>query len=104
MKTRKRPGKRQQKPLFKSNLSSRFIPESLRWLLSEKDHVRALRVLKRAARVNKVTLPENVAELLPRASDWGSEELEEKSSIHNFWHAFKTPNLRRHTIVMFYVW
>lgn len=88
--------------LFDSTVAPRFIPESIRWLMSEKDHVRTLRVLKRAARVNKVTLPEDIETILPRATD--EEVVKEKEDRHSFWQAFKTPNLRKHTLIMFYVW
>ena len=58
--------------------------------------------LEKAARFNKVTLPDDVENLVPRPSD--DRQLEEVPDKRNIWDAFRTPNLRKHTIVMFCVW
>ncbi len=77
------------------------MPESLRWLISAKDHIRSVMTLTRAARFNKVTLPPGVETLVRNCRDVGKPEVTGK---YNLWDAFRTPNLRKHTIIMFYVW
>ncbi|XP_063591330.1 organic cation transporter protein-like [Penaeus indicus] len=87
-----------------------FMDESPRWLMVTGKHERALEVLKKAAKWNKVSLPpENELltlmkeELPPSKSDTSARDIKAllKSSLNNFLILFRTPKLRLITIVMY---
>ncbi|KAM3593921.1 uncharacterized protein V6R79_025690 [Siganus canaliculatus] len=71
------------------------LPESARWLITQGQKDRAIKEIRRAAKVNGKKVPE---ELL--------EKLEVQSTIKHVTMAdiFKIPQLRRNALVMSYVW
>lgn len=80
-----------------------FIPESARWLLSKKRKDEAIVILERAARENKVTIPQEVYDNLIE------ETPDEKKSPKNvkepsLFDLFRYPNLRRKSLLIFFDW
>uniref|UniRef100_A0A915EQD0 Major facilitator superfamily (MFS) profile domain-containing protein n=1 Tax=Ditylenchus dipsaci TaxID=166011 RepID=A0A915EQD0_9BILA len=83
-----------------------IIPESARWLVSQKRYAEADAILQRVARANKTTLP---------AQWWDEMELtlnaespKTEAAIHNRKHNFldllRTPKLRKISLVAFFCW
>ncbi|KJH47186.1 transporter, major facilitator family protein [Dictyocaulus viviparus] len=78
-----------------------LVPESARWLVSQRKFEEANKVLQRAAKVNNVSLPEKWWEQL----DIDSDSSERKSvKKYKLWDLFKTPVLRKRTLVTFFLW
>ncbi|XP_071956981.1 organic cation transporter protein-like [Antedon mediterranea] len=80
----------------------RFIPESVRWLISQKRFDEAEDLIKECAKVNKVSLeelPDNLFE---------EQKLEMEKAGHDVTYTvvdlFRTPNLRMKTINILYNW
>ncbi|CAI4228458.1 unnamed protein product [Auanema sp. JU1783] len=74
-----------------------LVPESARWLVSQRRFDDADKVLQKAAKTNGVTMPENWWELL-------DEDTAAAKGNYGMMDLFKYPNLRRRTIVAFYLW
>jgi len=70
-----------------------FIPESPRWLVTQKRVKEAEVVLKKAAKVNKRTFRELFI-----------EETKEEKSKATFLDLFKTSNLRKNTLIQYFNW
>ncbi|ROT61157.1 putative organic cation transporter protein [Penaeus vannamei] len=88
-----------------------FMEESPRWLMVAGNHERSLKVLKKAAKWNKVSLPpqnELLAlmkeELPPSKSDTSARDIKAilKSSLMSGLILFRTPKLRLITTVMYW--
>ncbi|XP_071956473.1 organic cation transporter protein-like [Antedon mediterranea] len=73
-----------------------FLPESVRWLLSQGEVAKAEAIIHRAARASKVTIPEHPFD----------EKLEEEKSDRKYTalDLFRTPNLRKKTLNVMYNW
>ncbi|XP_069673393.1 organic cation transporter protein isoform X2 [Periplaneta americana] len=88
-----------------------FVPESARWLITKGRGAEAKELLIKAAKENKVTIPEDILDnLLPRpdetdpnqqASQDKCKTAEKKSSLFDL---FRYPNLRKKTIVILFSW
>ncbi|XP_068094731.1 solute carrier family 22 member 13-like [Hyperolius riggenbachi] len=72
-----------------------LLPESPRWLLTKGKHKQAQKLLQKAAKINKREISEEILQQL-------QEEKQEKSG--NITDLFKTPNLRKITLIMCCVW
>ncbi|KAK2147497.1 hypothetical protein LSH36_550g03002 [Paralvinella palmiformis] len=81
-----------------------FIPESLRWLINHQRFKESLAYMKKAAKINKVVISSETEAALRQACGEEKRDRMAGSRRYTLWHAFKTPNLRKHTLVMFYVW
>ncbi|KAE9421081.1 hypothetical protein Angca_008763, partial [Angiostrongylus cantonensis] len=77
-----------------------LVPESARWLVAQRKYMDADKVLQRAAKINGVTLPENWWEQL----DMESEPNKTTVKKYKMWDLFKTPVLRKRTLVTFFLW
>ncbi|CAH1252185.1 SLC22A3 [Branchiostoma lanceolatum] len=80
-----------------------LIPESPRWLISRNRYKEAAAILRKAAEVAKVTMPEEVFyDTIPLT------QIEEKNpkekKLYTFVDLFRTPNLRKWTINIFFNW
>ncbi|XP_078603971.1 organic cation transporter protein-like [Branchiostoma floridae x Branchiostoma japonicum] len=75
------------------------LPESPRWLLSKQRVTAATDVLQRAARMNKVTLTDEVSDLLVKSAE--SNEITKSFTIIDL---VRTPRMRKITLTMCLVW
>lgn len=77
-----------------------FIPESSRWLISKNRSEEAITLIRRAAKENKVTIPEDVLDrLVEPPSDKKDEDA--KASLFDL---FRYPNLRQKSLLIFFDW
>ncbi|CAG9561459.1 unnamed protein product [Danaus chrysippus] len=83
------------------------MPESPRWLLARGQFEKAEVILKKMARINGKSLPANYMVHLRRKyeSDKLKQDLEkEKSRKYGILDLFRTPNLRKKTIIITFIW
>lgn len=81
------------------------MPESARWLVFQRKYSKADVVLRRAAKVNKASIPENWWEHIETNTDTSSEEKIDKAvKKYNFSDLFKTPKIRKYSFAAFFCW
>lgn len=82
--------------MCKRLLYSRLLPESPRWLLSQGRIKEAEDILRKAAKVNKRTLPEKI---------FATEDTEDsKPQQGKLWNLFSTRVMTVRTLVIFFNW
>ncbi|XP_034487003.1 organic cation transporter-like protein [Drosophila innubila] len=92
-----------------------IIPESVRWLLSKGDKERAIKVIKKAARFNRVEITTEALMVLLDEGDScnqeqkqreleGDQEQQQPANTPSVWDLLRYPNLRRKTLVIFFDW
>ncbi|ELK09958.1 Solute carrier family 22 member 1 [Pteropus alecto] len=74
-----------------------YVPESPRWLLSQKKNTQAVKILDRIAQKNGKPTPADLKMLSLK------EDATEKLSP-SFADLFRTPQLRKHTFILMYLW
>ncbi|XP_041809946.1 organic cation transporter 2 [Chelmon rostratus] len=74
-----------------------IVPESPRWLFSQRRTAEAMRVAANIAKCNGRTLPHNLPEIIL------SEEKEEVKPA-SVMALFRTPNIRKNTLILTYAW
>ncbi|XP_021503412.1 solute carrier family 22 member 1 isoform X2 [Meriones unguiculatus] len=74
-----------------------FVPESPRWLLSQKKTTQAVRIMEHIAEKNGKLPPADLKMLCVE------EDVSEKLSP-SFADLFRTPNLRKYTLILMYLW
>lgn len=84
-------------PTFLFLLYYWFVPESPRWLLSQKRTTQAIRIMEQIAQKNGKVPPADLKMLCVE------EDASEKLSP-SFADLFRTPNLRKHTLILMYLW
>lgn len=77
------------------------MPESARWLVSQKRYKEADEVLQKAASVNGTVLPENWWEQLDDSTTGAPGAPTKKLTGADL---FRTPELRKRTLVVFFLW
>ncbi|KHJ77144.1 solute carrier family 22 member 3 domain protein [Oesophagostomum dentatum] len=78
-----------------------LIPESPRWLVSQRRYEEADKILQRAAEINKVSLPAKWWEQLDVESEPSNGKSVKKYKV---WDLMKTPVLRKRALVTFFLW
>ncbi|XP_003971540.1 solute carrier family 22 member 2 [Takifugu rubripes] len=73
-----------------------FIPESPRWLLSQNRKSQAVEITEAMAKENKMTLSKNIETL--------SDNNTGDSTTASFMDLIRTPNMRKHTLILSYNW
>ncbi|TMW53321.1 hypothetical protein DOY81_001621 [Sarcophaga bullata] len=85
-----------------------IIPESARWLLSKGRKDEAITVIEKAAKVNNVSIPQEVYDnLIDDNANKKQEELANKNPNErpaSVFDLMRYPNLRRKTLVIFFDW
>lgn len=82
-----------------------IIPESTRWLLSKNRKEEAMTNIKKAAKVNKVTIPEDILNnLLENESDKKEQTTAQPDKSASVFDLLRYPNLRRKTLLIFFDW
>nr|XP_030708864.1 solute carrier family 22 member 1 isoform X2 [Globicephala melas] len=84
-------------PTFLLPLCYWFVPESPRWLLSQKRNTQAVKIMDHIAQKNGKLPPANLKMLSLK------EDVTEKLSP-SFVDLFRTPHLRKHTFILMYLW
>ncbi|XP_036727723.1 solute carrier family 22 member 1 isoform X3 [Balaenoptera musculus] len=84
-------------PTFLLLLCYWFVPESPRWLLSQKRNTQAVKIMDHIARKNGKLPPPDLKMLSLE------EDVTEKLSP-SFAGLFRTPHLRKHTFILMYLW
>ncbi|XP_043818695.1 solute carrier family 22 member 1-like [Dromiciops gliroides] len=74
------------------------VPESPRWLLSQKENAKAMKIMEHIAQKNGKLLPANLKTLSLEEDD-DTEKLSP-----SFGDLFRTPQIRRHTLILMYIW
>ncbi|GMR48559.1 hypothetical protein PMAYCL1PPCAC_18754, partial [Pristionchus mayeri] len=84
-----------------------LVPESARWLVSVRRFEEADEVLQKAARINGVTLPDQWWSQLDgeeKSKDEEEQAMPVKQREYGFLDLMKTPELRKRSLVVFYLW
>ncbi|XP_072493808.1 solute carrier family 22 member 1-like [Notamacropus eugenii] len=74
------------------------VPESPRWLLSQKKSAKAIKIMDLIAQKNGKQLPANIKTLSLEEDD-DTEKL-----TPSFSDLFRTPQMRKHTFILMYIW
>uniref|UniRef100_A0A3Q3WYI7 Solute carrier family 22 member 3 n=1 Tax=Mola mola TaxID=94237 RepID=A0A3Q3WYI7_MOLML len=72
-----------------------LVPESPRWLLSQKQRSKAVEITEAMAKENKMTLSKNIETLTDDNAH---------STTASFMDLFRTPKMRKHTFILSYNW
>ncbi|XP_061480279.1 solute carrier family 22 member 2-like isoform X3 [Rhineura floridana] len=73
------------------------LPESPRWLIAQQESDKALKMIKLIAKGNRKQLPPSMENLRPE------EEMSDKL-IPSFLDLVRTPQIRKHTLILMYTW
>lgn len=86
-------------PLLLVPLFYLVVPESIQWLIAKQKYDKAVSCLKRVARINGKEVEESAFEEFIEECKYSQKN--QKASPHLL-HLFKTPRLRRHTLILFF--
>ncbi|XP_055853387.1 organic cation transporter protein-like [Episyrphus balteatus] len=81
-----------------------FVPESARWLLSKNRKQDAIANIEKAAKVNKVIIPEDVLDNLLEDTNEEKDPLDKPKKEPSVFDLLRYPNLRRKTLLIFFDW
>ena len=76
----------------------RVIPESPRWLITSKKYKKAEKLIHRIVKMNKIEYPTTTMEAVKEHG------LKVNNTRYTIVTLFKTPNLRKRTILMWFLW
>ncbi|CAG9135078.1 unnamed protein product [Plutella xylostella] len=80
------------------------VPESARWLVSQGKIDKALVILKKFERINKTKIPEKVLSDFTESSLKTLKENEAEDRTYSVLDLFRTPRLRRNSILLIIIW
>jgi hypothetical protein len=80
----------------------RFVPESLRWNIVQKNFSEAEAIIKRTIAFNKLTFPEKLFNEIK--NDAFKEKYMQEEHKGNVLDVFKSPKLRKITFILFLAW
>jgi len=86
-------------PLLVVPLFYFIVPESIQWLISKQKYEKAVICLKRVAKINGRRVEESAFEEFIEECKFSQQN--QKASPHLF-DLFKTPRLRRNTLILFF--
>lgn len=86
-------------PLLTVPLFYFVLPESAQWLITQKKYEKAVECLRAVARVNGKTVDEQVYEEFKAKC---IQSMEAQSKAENMMGLFRTPRLRRNTLILFF--
>ncbi|XP_028178929.1 carcinine transporter-like isoform X2 [Ostrinia furnacalis] len=90
-------------PLALSILTPWVVPESARWLISQGRIDEAMKILSKFERINGNKIPDDVAkEFRDTATELA--RLDQETKNYSIADLFKTPRLRRHSILLLFIW
>ncbi|XP_071800949.1 organic cation transporter protein-like [Asterias amurensis] len=81
-----------------------IVPESPRWLLSKGKTAEAEKIVRKAAKINKVKIPESVFQDEPLET---KDEEQVKASVgrtYTFFDLLRYPNMRKKAILIYFIW
>ncbi|XP_070568568.1 organic cation transporter protein-like [Ptychodera flava] len=88
-----------------------IVPESPRWLLSSGQDEKAEKIIRKCAKINKVEVPANLFDGTWEPPDDGKpkeptiyDTQEDNSASHSALDLVRLPNMRKKTLIMFYIW
>ena len=87
-------------PLIALYMTYWILPESPRWLLAQGRITEAEKIIKDIAQFNGKPLPETFKLIPPNES----EQNKKGRGILGFLQLFKTPNMRKKTLINYYLW
>ncbi|KAL4711293.1 hypothetical protein ACJJTC_019134 [Scirpophaga incertulas] len=90
-------------PLVLSLLTPWVVPESARWLISQGRIDEAMKILSRFERVNGKKIPAAIAKEFKETAIQMAKE-DEETKNYSIADLFKTPRLRRHSILLLVIW
>ncbi len=82
----------------------RVIPESVRWLVANKKYTEAECVLRKAAKFNGVSLPEDPFDVKKKSLTEIKGNAKASIKQCNIIDMFRTPKLRKRSFILFYSW
>ncbi|XP_030848254.1 organic cation transporter protein [Strongylocentrotus purpuratus] len=101
-------------PLFILLIFLIILPESPRWLISQGETEKAKKIIKHAAKVNKVQLPEDFLDEHDDVNknlqddthkdDTQKDDTQEKERRPNVTDIFRYRNMRRRILILMYIW
>lgn len=79
----------------------RFVPESARWLITKGRHEEAKKIIFKAAKVNKVTLTDDMLDDLLNTEKNAQQQ---KGQQPSFLDLMRNSNLRKKSLNLFFCW
>ncbi|XP_049883787.1 carcinine transporter-like isoform X2 [Pectinophora gossypiella] len=90
-------------PLALSILTPWVVPESARWLIAQGRIDEALKILKKCERINGKKIPKEIIQNF-RETAIEIAKAEEETKKYSALDLFKTPRLRRHSLLLIVIW
>ncbi|XP_059046818.1 carcinine transporter-like [Achroia grisella] len=90
-------------PIGLSILTPWVVPESARWLISQGRIEKAMQILKKVERVNRKKIPTAIA-MEFKETALAIAKADEEAKSYSFLDLFKSPRLRRHSVLLLFIW